>query len=419
VQSRSHTGEKVDPRLGGAYYRRTMRADWMSILPLLFAVVPLRADEPKAFRQTAHLQIGRASAAVIAQGDSLVMIGGESLEGPLVSAERWSQAIDDASRAWSYAGRMAVPRSGHTATLLQDGRVLVAGGGGTHRLARMAEILGDDNADPVQQFAFAGRMTASRSDHTATLLKNGRVLVAGGFDSGGRALATAELWDPATRKWTEVGRLHDARGAHAAALLPDGRVLVIGGDHRSRPSAREPLTSAELRTAEIFDPAGRTWTQTDPLPSGEERAYPTATALVDGRVLVAGGVESGALVKMHAWLWDSATSHWSSAGIGGGRASAMAVRLRDGRVLIVGGRAACIPTIRSLCAAPMETVGTSALWDPVSSAWSAGPAAIMPRSDCSTAALANGEVVVAGGRGSAPGELEFLTSAEVWTPRLK
>ena len=110
-----------------------------------------------------------------------------------------------------------------------------------------------------------------RNQHTATLLANGKVLVAGGGDN----LATAELYDPATGTWTFTGSLNAGRGAHTAALLSDGKVLVAGGGDN-------------LATAELYDPATGTWTFTGSLNAG--RYLHTSTLLTNGRVLIAGGL---------------------------------------------------------------------------------------------------------------------------------
>lgn len=127
-------------------------------------------------------------------------------------------------------------------------------------------------------FTLTGRMhTVRGTGHTATLLADGRVLVAGGFDAG--AMQTAEIYDPATGSWNNTGDLVQSRGGQKANLLPNGKVLISGGDGGG--SLPTPLSSAEL-----FDPATGTWSSTGAM--HQKREDHTATSLPDGRVLVAG-----------------------------------------------------------------------------------------------------------------------------------
>ena len=130
-----------------------------------------------------------------------------------------------ASWIWRITGNLNNKRGSHTATLLQNGMVLVAAGGeGATRLAS-AELY-----DPASRaWTVTGSLNNARDDHTATLLPNGKVLVAGGFNLTSGALASAELYDPASGTWAATGSLNPARNSHAATLLPNGVVLVAGG----------------------------------------------------------------------------------------------------------------------------------------------------------------------------------------------
>ena len=138
---------------------------------------------------------------------------------------------------WSATGRLNTPRSLHTATLLQNGMVLVAGGQDSNfNPSASAELY-----DPASRtWTATGSLNTARYRHTATLLQNGKDLVAGGYSGG--ALASAELYDPASGSWTAIGSLNSARCCHTATLVQDRLVLVAGGlDINNRVLARAEL----------------------------------------------------------------------------------------------------------------------------------------------------------------------------------
>ena len=138
-----------------------------------------------------------------------------------------------------------------------------------------------------------GALNAGRAGHTATLLPNGQVLVAGGNDAVLDALASAELYDHATGRWTPTGSLSTGRTLHTATLLPSGQVLVAGGQD----SAGHPLASAEL-----YDPTTGRWATTGSLATS--RFAHTATLLPSGQILVAGGLDSAFNAFASAELYD-------------------------------------------------------------------------------------------------------------------
>jgi N-acetylneuraminic acid mutarotase len=238
--------------------------------------------------------------------------------------------------AWTATGSTIEPRTGHTATLLGDGRVLVAGGGGnaTPDSYSFFTLATAELYDPGSgSWTATGSMGGGRILHTATVLPDGMVLVAGGADgiteTSVNALASAELYDPSTGSWTATGNMRQARARHTATLLPDGKVLVVGGSGSG--AGTDSLASAEL-----YDPASGTWTATGNLI--EARTYHTATLLPDGRVLVAGGSGSTGPQTASAELYDPRTGSWTATGnLNGEHSGHTATLLPDGRVLVVGG----------------------------------------------------------------------------------
>jgi hypothetical protein len=220
---------------------------------------------------------------------------------------------------------MSVPRAVHTAVVLRDGRVLIAGGfdnaGHNHATTELYEPTSG-------RFVAGATMETARIDHTAVVLDDGRVLIVGGYV--GDALASAELYDPASDRFAPAGRLGTARNGHKAVRLRDGRILLIGGDGPA---------GTFLASAEIFDPATGQFTPTGSM--AVARSSHTATLLPDGRVLVAGGhLGRQAALQIHATaeIYDPASGTFSPTGsMSRVRHKHDAAPLPDGRVLIVGG----------------------------------------------------------------------------------
>ncbi|MEO5886197.1 MAG: kelch repeat-containing protein [Anaerolineales bacterium] len=217
-------------------------------------------------------------------------------------------------------------RAAHTATLLSDGRVLIAGGfreEGTSEIAiASAEIF-----DPeTNTFTPTSDMNAPRNGHTATLLPNGQVLIAGGWNQSGRT-STAELYDPQTGKFDYTGRLMAPRQGFTATLLKNGKVLIAGGD-----SAR----NVSQLTAELYDPATKTFIPIGNLNNG--RMAHTATLLNDGKVLLVGGSSGNGTILASAEIYDPGTGGFTSTSDANTvRYKHSAVSLQDGNVLLLGG----------------------------------------------------------------------------------
>ena len=220
------------------------------------------------------------------------------------------------------AGHMHFARSGHTATLLKDGRVLIVGG-----MVRNGEFL--DSAeiyDPAKQTftPTGGHMQVKRVGHTAALLKDGRVLLVGGWRGG--IADSAELYDPATDRFTRIAMI-SPRARATATTLQDGRVLVTGG---ARTEDR-----VGQRSTEIFDPAAMKFTSAGDMKDG--RIAHSATLLGDGTVLIVGGMAERRVLGT-AELFDPKTNRFSYVGsMRQVRYKHTAQLLTDGRVLIAGG----------------------------------------------------------------------------------
>jgi len=226
---------------------------------------------------------------------------------------------------------MAAARGNHTATLLLNGKVLVTGGFNRNTGSALSTA---ERYDPATgTWTATGSLAAARNYHTATLLLNGKVLVTGGApDSAGySSLSSTEVYDPNTGTWTAIGSMASARQAHTATLLPDGRVMVAGG------ASVGYFTSG----AEIYDPAAGAWTATGSL--GTARGIHTATLLPDGKVLAAGGNHNtvnaptiGALSS--AELYDPASGAWTASGsLNVSRSTHTAILLPSGQVLVAAG----------------------------------------------------------------------------------
>ncbi len=235
-------------------------------------------------------------------------------------------------------------------------------------------------------FTSAQGMTTPRSQHTATLLPNGKLLVAGGTD-GTNILTSAELYDPTMGTWTPTGPMNTARDLHSATLLPNGKVLVVGGYDSNSPS----LTSAEL-----YDPNTGTWSYTTP-PTGFHTQH-TATLLANGKVLVAFGYPS------NPEMYDPATGSWTPAGTPGTfREGHTATLLTNGTVLFVGGYDLNDNLVR-----------TAELFNPSTMTWTTNGAGAPNVARCQHTAtgLPNGKVLIAGGTDLT----NYLSSGEIYDP---
>ena len=234
-----------------------------------------KKPEPSV-RQVGTMRTARAAhtATTLASGQVL-LVGGMTEDGGSTANV---ELLDPAQNVISELGALAERRSGHTATLLTDGRVVIAGGYNGEYLASME--LFDPSA---RRFRVVGSLQEERSGHTATLLPDGRVLFVCGVGRGWTFLRSAELFDPASGRAEPLGAMSVPREGHSATLLADGRVLIIGG-HNGRRRQMEVHASAE-----IFDPRTRRFESAGQLATARHKH--DAVRLTDGRVLVIGGAD--------------------------------------------------------------------------------------------------------------------------------
>jgi hypothetical protein len=249
---------------------------------------------------------------------------------------------DPGTGTFSPTGSMTIAREFHTATLLSDGRVLVAGGFDFSGAAPGVPLASAELYDPkTGTFSSTGSMAIPGEGDTATLLPDGRVLFAGGDDLSGNSLASAELYDPKSGTFSPTGPMTTTREAQTAALLPDGRVLIAGGDYNR---ATASPGSIPLASAELYDPETGTFTPTGSMTLALKGR--TATLLPDGRVLMAGGDQWSQVgpdkytddTSAAAELYNAKSGIFSSTGsMTTARFGYTATLLSDGLVLIAGG----------------------------------------------------------------------------------
>jgi YVTN family beta-propeller protein len=285
-----------------------------------------------------------------------------------------------------YAGSLNTARFGHTATLLNNGMVLMAGGANSPGVyLASAELYNPATAT----FTPTGSMNTVRYLPTATLLNNGMVLIAGGGGSSG-LLASAELYNPATGTFTPTGSMNTARVGHTATLLNNGLVLLAGGSS----------SSDVLATAELYDPATGTFTYTNGSLSAA-RFQPTATLLNNGLVLIAGGeAPMGTLAS--AELYNPATGTFTPNGsMNTARTGHTATLLNNGLVLMAGGQNDSSGRLAS-----------AELYNPATETFTATGSLNAARVYQTATLLNNGMVLVGGGSGNTG----FLASAELYDP---
>ena len=339
------------------------------------AVVASAQSEAQSWTFTGSLHTPRyLHTATLLQNGKVLVAGGFDvdffLDEPLGPPLNTAELYDPETGAWNFTGNLNTPRGTHTATLLRDGKVLVVGGSGDS-----AELY-----DPqTGTWNLTGSLHALPDSHTATLLQNGMVLVAGAFrvaNPNAGDVSAAELYDPDTRTWNLTGNPNNGLYQQPATLLQNGKVLALG------------YNSA----AELYDPRTGIWSNVGRL-DRSVRVRHTATLLSDGRVLIAGGYNCCAIYNI-VELYNPNIGTWSSTGyLNIARAGHTATLLPDGKVLVVGG------FNRS------GDLVSSELYDPGTAPWNLTSNLNTPRSGHTATLLADGKVLIVGGYQLASAEL--------------
>ena len=387
-------GEGVDPILSGI---ASGKVDVRLTLKLWDFGKEVSVEPPWPAGNMVQARGASHTATLLPDGRVLVA-GGLLVERGAVSS---AEAYDPAAGVWTPVAPMNASRSNPAATAMGDGRFLVWGGLASDSSAGTAEIY-----DPsLDLWTSIYTLPRERSNHTATLLDDGTVLIAGGFWQGvarSRAVLVPQLYDPSTGRTSITKPMVANRAYHRATRLTDGTVLVAGG--HTTPGSGRPIA-----TAEVFLPSRNEWTASGNML--EPRYKHSQTQLPDGTVLVAGGRTTGAHVLTSAEIYDPGTGRWSEAGeMTVPRYSHTATPLRDGRVLVVGGQDA-----------EDNHLSTVEVFDPVSRTWIATGSLAEARADHVAVSLKDGAVLIAGGNGH-PDSGEGVTmpvnlaTAEIYDP---
>jgi WD40 repeat protein len=357
-----------------------------SVLAWIVFVTVALAQSPYTFTATGSMTKARSFHTATPLNDGKVLIAGGG-------SDNSAELYDPSTGAFTATGNMTAARTGHTATLLPDGTVLIAGGSRDH--PGSAEIY-----DPASgTFTATKDMLMAQEGFKATLLTNGRVLIAGGF-SQLPTLADAELYDPVTRSFIPAGAYAISKNVcdfcSPAILLPDGKVLV---------SAVQP--------AQLYDSVTATFSATGRMLFAD---HTTATLLMNGDVLFTGGEADEVGRYAGAELYVEATGTFASASdMVWRRVWHSATLLPDGTVLVAGGETdGCAANICMFAG----SVATAELYDPTTGKFAATVDMTVPRETHTATLLMDGRVLLTGGvrYGGIGMFFGSLNSAEIYTP---
>ncbi|HHJ39639.1 MAG TPA: hypothetical protein ENJ86_09295 [Methylothermaceae bacterium] len=365
-------------------------------LLMVFAVVSLGAHATQ-WRVIQPMSHARSSHTMTQLPDGKILVAGGN-------EQKATELFDPENETWAATGDMVMPRSGHTATLLPNGLVLVVGGrtvneAGVTSTTATAEIYNPSTGT----WRTTGAMNVPRYRHTATLLRDGRVLVVGGccerVYGRKRALNSAEIYDPSTETWVLVSSMSERRRSHTAHILADGSVLIAGGSGHT--------FKGGTKSAEIYYPITDTW-QTISAMAFVHADHGTVT-LLDGSVLVVGGSPSGCCAgTREAEVFNPANRAWSSVGsLANRRKIFTTTRLADGKVLAAGGYSCCLSS--------PNYISSTEIYDPDTQQWTNSGDMNFARMGHAAILLKDGRVLVAGGETYLPeGGEQTINEAEIF-----
>ena len=295
---------------------------------------------------------------------------------------------------WEFMGELEFGRWGHTATLLQNDAILIVGGMKRLSFRRTSVVHGEILPFGSTEWAKTSRFNWERTFHTASLLSDGRVLVAGGTGRaalkegedeplwrGNKDLNSAEIYDPKTDEWTNAPDMNDKRQLAQAITLEDARVMIIGG--RSGVST--------LSSIEVYDPEANSWAEAEPMM--QSRMSHSAVKLMDNRILVTGGMASVTMgdTLSSAEIYDPLQNLWFTVvELNRPRFAHRSTLLPDGRVLVTGGTT----VVEGELLGP-ET--TAEIYDPILNEWTLITTDLVARKDHSAVLMSGGKVILIGG----------------------
>src|SRR5215469_6914197 len=338
-----------------------------------------------SFSNTGSMNAARLyhTATLLADGEVLVAGGENYTDGYLDSAELYNPATGK----WTLTGTMTTKRWGPQAVLLQNGQVLVAGGGNDNTCCGNPNLASAELYNPsTGKWTATGSMTTGRNGFIMILLPNGQVLAAGG-NAGNQDLSSAELYNPATGTWTATGSMTSAFAPSAAVLLQNGKVFDL---------------------VELYNPSTATWTSTARDPIGASGSV----LLPNGDVFAAGGIQGNSIYHPSTDQWTNfapppcTTIHQSCEGGG--------ALLSTGKVLVAGG----ITQVPGQPYPTDETNGIASLLDPSTLTWASTGNMKVSRVGETVTTLLTGQVLFAGGEtfDKSRGALTPIADAELYKP---